>query len=297
MEDKNIVDGFKCAWTSWKNDRGFHLKRRVLVTFGKNVQGLRAADPWMGTKKKKKMWRKYQPITSARQLNVGSSPTLPFSRPPFNLQLSPSLPPSRSLPPSIYLQPSPSLPPSMSLLPSPSPLPSPSLPPFPALLPSSQPSIRSIPPSTSSIPFGQPLTMSCMIFVPALSCVRAGGNQRGLAKVKKTDWNVSNSHWKNTEWMTGLHRNVRWIIKDHFTRHTPVYNTVVQGFKWGDRGLYVHESGFEAFKGTAAPDEEKDLKEEEREVYDAEDLKTDDEEDDEDQEEEEDEEEEEEEEE
>ncbi|CAI5534035.1 unnamed protein product, partial [Closterium sp. Naga37s-1] len=80
MEDKNIVDVFKRAWTSSKNDRGFHLKRRVLVTFGKKVEGLRAADLWMGTKKKKKMWKKYQPRRNQRVSSWGNNREgLPFA--------------------------------------------------------------------------------------------------------------------------------------------------------------------------------------------------------------------------
>ncbi|GJP53224.1 hypothetical protein CLOM_g12402 [Closterium sp. NIES-68] len=73
----------------------------------------------------------------------------------------------------------------------------------------------------------------------------------GLSKVKKSTMNLSNSHRKNTRWVTSVREVVRRVVRDHFTRHNPIYCSKMRGFQWGDWGLYVHESGFEEYRGAA----------------------------------------------
>ncbi|CAI5933359.1 unnamed protein product [Closterium sp. NIES-64] len=67
----------------------------------------------------------------------------------------------------------------------------------------------------------------------------------GLSKVKKSTMNLTNSHRKNTRWVASIRRAVKQAVTDHFSHVNPVYDPRMKGFKWGNFGLFVHESGFE----------------------------------------------------
>ncbi|CAI7845282.1 unnamed protein product [Closterium sp. NIES-54] len=70
----------------------------------------------------------------------------------------------------------------------------------------------------------------------------------GLAKTKKSTMNLSNSHRKNSRWVASIREKVRRVVSEHFTRHNPVYSPEMKGFRWGEHGLFIHESGFEQYK-------------------------------------------------
>ncbi|GJP59110.1 hypothetical protein CLOP_g16182 [Closterium sp. NIES-67] len=66
----------------------------------------------------------------------------------------------------------------------------------------------------------------------------------GLTRRRHTTMGLSNSHPKNKAWITDLHKRVRQVVIDHFSNYPKEYSKDMRGWKWGEYGLYVHESGF-----------------------------------------------------
>ncbi|GJP77531.1 hypothetical protein CLOP_g7909 [Closterium sp. NIES-67] len=61
MKDQKLVDRFKRAYTQWKNERAFQIKRSVLESFGVPVEGLRAAEIYLEVGLKADLWADFSP--------------------------------------------------------------------------------------------------------------------------------------------------------------------------------------------------------------------------------------------